>query len=731
MRADPSRALSRIAVAVCVLIAAFIVLDTVATIVSTYSPLLYWDQWDSLLDYQRFRQGDYRLLDLFSTHNEHRPAIPRLIFFADYALAGGTNKLNLAAIFLIQVAHLAMLLALIGPRWRESSTWVVAAAAAALLLSVDQWENFTWGFQSQFVGVFALATGAYILIGKAVGTDGGRRLGFFIAAIVLLFLATFSMANGLIAAAVAILLCLGLRAPWWMTLGAAAYIALAGFAYFHNYHPVSEGSNLATVLSNPWGCVSYFLNYLGNPAGPQQLWSGPGEPISAHRFPQLLGLLGAVLAGMAILLVLLRRETDRVQLVLVAILLFCLATAAVTATGRVNFGIWQAYSSRYRTPTAIFWAALIIFWFRVSWRPILPARRAIAAFAACALIGLIFVQQAAKEEVDGKAISLIRAENALLAQVADINALNGAFPRGGEVVVRAEILRGYHKSIFTEPRAGWLSRDVASIGPLRPGQCRGAFDKAIRSPFGALDGVRGSGWAWDLKAHRAARHIILVNGQGKVVGFGSTGHRRPDVQAALHYPWAINSGWEGVGRASAATLTAYAVLHDGGLCALGTQQAGSLPPLLSIRSLSSADIGPTLGGPARFEGGRAWTVGGTSPAVGPDPAGMTAYGSFSGADSNTGAILFGPWKADQASVAFGVITGPETGGLSLLVRDAVSHEVLGVLYPGKLDAWTWLRVDLPPAAMGRQIEIEVSDHGSAWGQWMGVTEPRRIAASAL
>jgi hypothetical protein len=110
---------------------------------------------------------------------------------------------------------------------------------------------------------------------------------------------------------------------------------------------------------------------------------------------------------------------------------------------------------------------------------------------------------------------------------------------------------------------------------------------------------------------------------------------------------------------------------------------------------------------------------------------MPAYGSWSGADSNTGAVVFGPLRADQGAVAFGVVTGPDTTGQTILVKDAKTFELLGALHPAKTDAWIWLRFDLPPAARDRSIQIEAVDQGSGWGQWMAVTEPRRIAPDAL
>jgi hypothetical protein len=724
------RALAWLPAALAVLVAAAIAADTVLMVVRTYSPLPFWDQWDSLMDYQVLRHGNFTLGHLFALHNEHRLAVPRLIFWADYALAGGTNKLNLTVIGLIQAGHAALLLSLIGaPRWREKATYVVAAAVVALLMSIGQWENFTWGFQSQFVGVFALATGAYLLLAKAVDADGRRRIGFFFGALALLFLATFSMANGLVAAAIAVVICLVLSAPWWMPLGCAAYVLAAGLFYFHNFHSPGEHSTLTDVMARPWDYATYVLSYMGNPLGEQLLWQPVGLPPELHLAATVLGGFGVVLGAASVLLVLLRRETARAQTVLVGLMLFVLASAALTASGRLNFGLWQAYSSRYRTPTSLFWAAQIIFWFRAVWPPVVWARRAAVAFSACALATLLWLQHAIKPDLYAKATVVHLAETALLGHVPDIYALNGAFPRGGEVFVRAEILREYDKSVFTEPRAAWAGHNLAQIGPMRPGECQGAFDVLTRSPFGALDGLRAAGWAWDLKARRAARDVVLADDGGRVIGFGRSGERRPDVRQLLRYPWSIDSGWVGIARVEPGGLHAFAVLHDGAVCEVGVKSAAALPPQLGIAAESSARVGPALA-TATFGGGPAWTLDGAPSATGRPPPEARAYSSWSGADKNTGFITFGPLNAAPAEIMIGLITGPDTTGQSILVKDADTSEVLGALQPIKTIAWTWVRLTLPDAARGRRVIIQGVDHGADWGQWMGVTDPHAVSPRA-
>jgi hypothetical protein len=232
-----------------------------------------------------------------------------------------------------------------------------------------------------------------------------------------------------------------------------------------------------------------------------------------------------------------------------------------------------------------------------------------------------------------------------------------------------------------------------------------------------------------VEAHRAARDIVLTDDRLRVVGFGRSGERRPDVQKVLHYPWAVDSGWQGVARATTGNLHAFAVLHDGAVCEVGAKSALALPPRISVRAESSGRVGAALG-QAAFGGGAGWTLGGASPATGPAPQGARAYGSWSGADKNTGFVTFGPFSGDVGEVMIGLVTGPDTTAQSIAIKDAKTFEVLAASQPLKTDKWTWMRLTLPPSAKGRAVTIEAVDYGSGWGQWMGVTEPRAVLPAA-
>lgn len=119
-----------------------------------------------------------------------------------------------------------------------------------------------------------------------------------------------------------------------------------------------------------------------------------------------------------------------------------------------------------------------------------------------------------------------------------------------------------------------------------------------------------------------------------------------------------------------------------------------------------------------------WTKDGYFPDVGGPPVAGMVFGSWSGADSNTGTLRLGPFHLDgRTTMVLPLVTGPQNQGLSVVIRDAVSKEILAQLDPPPIHIawWAW-QPDLPT---GREITIEIvaEDKGAAWGQWQAVGWP--------
>jgi hypothetical protein len=553
-----------------VLAALAIAADTGGWIVRSYSSLPFWDQWDVVADFAKIKAGTYQAADLIKQHGEHRIVFPRLIFFADQLFGRGQDIVNLAAIAVIQLLHAALLIRLLGPLRRPG---LVAAAAAvlALLTFLGQWENLVWGFQVQFVAVYMLATASYMLLAKAAQAKGARRRLAFAGCCACLVMAVFSMANGLAAGGLAVVLSLVLRAPRWMTTVLAGLTAVVAALYLRNYAPVPDHSTLAYALAHPAAYLEYVANYIGNIAGLLA-----HRPPTARFFtvlatgPLLLGVAGLGLAAGALVRESRSRFADPTNAVLLAVMAFVLASAALTALGRLNYGVDQAHASRYLTPGAVFWAAQVAYWARAltAW----PARlRGAGAVLLTALFALLIWNQARQGPiVEQHAIGMWSAEDALLSRVRDDAALGAAYFQPGQALARAQVLDRYDLSIYAQPEADWLGKRLDAIARRAPAQaCIGAFDALRAPPRNAANQAVAAGWAWDAEHDRLPRRILMIDARGVVVGFGATGIVRPDVQAARAEVDSKRSGWTGFARLDGRPVEALALLSDGAACALG------------------------------------------------------------------------------------------------------------------------------------------------------------------
>ncbi len=192
--------------------AVFIVGDTLRAVVPLWSPLPWFDEWATVDLIAGWQDGTRTVGNvLFSQHNEHRILVPRLVFFADDLLFRGRGYLSLAAIFAVQLLHAGLFAAVLGrSRPARAGRWAIAAAVLAAMFSLRQDENFSSGFQLQFVAVFAGATLSFVLFGLAAKREVQRRpvRAALLASLGAALITTLTMANGLVVGYVLVVLAL-------------------------------------------------------------------------------------------------------------------------------------------------------------------------------------------------------------------------------------------------------------------------------------------------------------------------------------------------------------------------------------------------------------------------------------------------------------------------------------------------------------------------------------------
>jgi hypothetical protein len=531
---------------------------TLATAYRLHVPLPYWDEWYNIPHFRSLAAGRYGLADLASQHNEHRLLVPRLFFFADELWFHLSGLLDLTVTFVLQAANAAILILLMRRGVAPAAQRLLLSGFVLLLLfTLLQEQNFTNGFQLQFVGVFTAAALAALAYGTALERlgDGRRRASwpFFALAALASAVSAYTMANGVMTGFVLVVAALLRGAPARVPLGTLVGSLLLAALFFHGYEPGGSSLPVGEIPSHLLAYPRFVTAYLGNPLGDDL------------RAAQALGLVGLALAAAAAFSVATGRRRDAEGLVLLTVAGFILATAAVTAYGRVAAGSHQAFESRYATPSLIFWCAIVLFWFPALVRPGRATLGAIALGTLMLLLGLAacWSEATAWPALAARTAALRHVADSLLAGLYDAEAA-GTYENttAEEVVGFAPFLREHRLAVFAGADYAALGRPLEPLAPA--GSCAGSVVARADPALGA-DGVRLSGTARDAATRRAPTRLF-VTAAGRVVGFGSASV--PGVPSRL---------WTGYAKARPGdALQAVAQRPDRSLCAIG--EAVVAPP---------------------------------------------------------------------------------------------------------------------------------------------------------
>ncbi len=495
-------------------------------VITTYSPLPHWDEW-ALFDHLA-RGGGWSLPWLWAQHNEHRILTTKIFFLLDVELFRGKQIFLLTCVFLVQLLQVALLswsLRSLGG-WRGSLWRIGTGLVAYCVLCPTQYENLVWGFQIQFVLTACMATLAILSLLLYQRADRTQFLTLSIAAATI---ATWSLANGML------LWPLLIAAALWLRMKPIAWRALliAGALniglYFYDYHRPVANAGLAPLGQS----LRYIAVYFGSTFVRH----------SDGAIAMIAGTIGILAAAVFLLGTLRHRDTSSPLLTALSLLmLFALATAAVTSTGRLHLGIEQATASRYQTFALLFWCCLGL-WLLSR---IADERRPIHAFAAVLLIAMLgFATQVRLPLIDAewRQLRLQKISIALLTGVQDDELLAEAFPDPEVVLRSADYMRQHRLSIFAEPDAALLGTSFADGFHKTPATaCFGELTSEELLPTENGQAMRLEGYAWDVSRQEPARKVLLVT-DGKISGFGmvnvyplALAHEH-DPATASHFEW--------------------------------------------------------------------------------------------------------------------------------------------------------------------------------------------------
>ena len=511
-------------------------------ILSSQTPVPWWDEWEEVDAVIHIHP--LPLSWLWAQHNEHRILFYRLLFLADIRWFHGRHWVEFAAMLATQVLSLALLAGLLrvigklrGDLWRAGF-----GLAAFCLFCPSQRENFDWGFQISFLlpGFFLLLA-LFGLLRSQLTLRAGRRWGYLFLAILAAAAATYANGNGIIAWPALVVTALLLRArPYVVALLALAGGILLAF-YLHGYVSPPQHSSPLHSLVHPWTWTMYTARYFGAKAFHGALGTGAGVVTGS-----ILLLAGLVLAA---------RSAARRQLrqplpaALLALMIFSVGTAFVTALGRMGFGLDQATASRYQTFVLLYYFAFVVLVLLSLAATKAPALRT-ACLAAITLVMLLHVCQYPRRigVSHARTLEVQTAALAMVTGVPDPKALILLYP-APEVPWRdLAYIRAQRWFMFSGDRYPRL--DQALTSSYRPGsadRCAGQVEELQRVVGSGSGGLRISGWGLSRRSGRPLTELVAAV-DGQIEGFALGGFLRRDLQLALHSARARNSGWVGYVR---------------------------------------------------------------------------------------------------------------------------------------------------------------------------------------
>ena len=691
--------------------------DTLWLIVRYFQPLFFWDPWGTVEQYERFLKGNYGISDLFAQHNEHRIVFPRFIFLLDFELGKGLNIINIIFIMLIQLAH-AIILSRFELEFNKNAIAAISISVVFILLfSYGQSENFTWGFQVQFVGVYAAATTAFWWFSIA---KFSRRINtsyylLILGAFLMTFVATYTMANGFVSAFTLIALALLLRFDKKIIFSAVLVAIALAASYFYNFEVGGDHSPSEFVLAHPLDVLIYLFLYIGGPMGP-----------FGFAAAGVMGAVGLAMTVFAVMRMIWRPEQVAARAALVGVMLFVVATAGVTAYGRAFLGPDTALASRYLTPACIFWAAQVVYW--SSFAQLRP--RNWPALGIFATVSVVVVTGAVRAHFEASPYAQESFRNLNLASDALLS--GGDLPDALELIYfdsdlparLARFLDQQHLSIFSWPEARLRGKSLReAFATIDDGACFGSFD-ALATPPESI-GAAAEGWAWDRVRRKPVNRIILIDSKDVVVGFASGGWRRADVREAVSQVRSKDVGWQGFAKLSdGEPLRAYADLDGGRVaCKLGEHAAPENANRIGDRPRDAdlSGLGPPIPAKHALSGG--WTLNGQDPSAGVPALSGAFYGSRSGAESDQGEALIGPFQAPAGTFALPIVTSAATTGLSITIKDAETGEIYVSLRPRARPHWRAAIFSLPPERASRPLMLVAADRRAGAGQWMAIGDP--------
>lgn len=494
----------------------FIVVSALVGIVRAYSPVPFWDMWDGYLwFFLQASNGDFAAW--WVPHNEHRILLSRLLFWFDLRYLNGAGWSLVAANYLLLGAAAYLFYRLLRARAATATATPVQVmlglGLTGWLFSWMQYENLIWGFQSQFILAQLLPLCAFYWLYKSLG--GATPTRHFLIACLLGVASIGTMANGILALPLMLVYAVYLR-QGMLRIGILLMLSGAGLTlYFHGYHsPPAHGSLLVALRETPLDLLRYVLYYLGGPF--YVLFGGKG-----------LGRLAAIVGGVFFLVSTVRfaRSTwrqpvkDALELALFLFLLYILGTAVGTAGGRVIFGVSQALTSRYTTPTLMAWAVLLVMYAPAVLRMVKVKNRLVVSSFVLIAVLLATVQLPAWRSQQSVLFERKLAVLALALGIRDESQIGTMYPNAERALEVAGAASAHHLSVFGMYPYAQIKQQMGATAPaLNLPLCEGSLD-SVRPVVGDSRYMAVRGSVWVAGQQGAPQMVRFIDRHQRVAGF--------------------------------------------------------------------------------------------------------------------------------------------------------------------------------------------------------------------
>lgn len=668
-----------------------------------YSIVPFWDMWYGYLDFF-FRASEGGWKEWWAQHNEHRIVLSRILFWMDLAWFDGTVRFLIAVNYLLVAGAFLTFRAIL----RERAGVLARTKPAALtglfvficLFSWVQYENFVWGFQSQFFLAQWLPLLAFYLLYQSTVPSPASPRQFALACIVGV-LCIGTMANGVLALPLMVAYAL-LQRMGWKRIGALALLSVVCLTvYFIDYRSTQGHGSVGEFSQRPVKLLQYVLVYLGSPF---YHWFG------ARSLPlaQLFGLVFVVLSAIKTAQCLRNPRQHALETCLLTFIVYIGGTALGTGVGRLIFGLTQAATGRYTTPALMGWMALLMLFLPTLLRSLAAWRNRIVWPLLTLLLSMTVYQAKATQSQRAALFERDVAGLALQLGVRDDDQLRRIFYNTDVALQIGNKSAEANLSVFGLPSI----RDARHVinrpgGALPTRACSGAalteVDAVARDPRYK----RVKGWIAPAIGEDFISSVRFVNEQGVVVGYALAGER-------MTPPPPVSAGAQDRQRLRVQIFKGYLLSEFAGgpvtLAPTGAECSIRIEPPLppAFRVSPAGPSAPVVNVSLRnIVSNNGWT--GTDFARSQLP-GLKTIGSYVHGDSDTGNLVL---RLRRGAVIY-YRSGPASGKQLFRVDD-------GKLYAGQfpvIDPWAVLVFDSPK--LPEEFTLTLSDAGNGWGEWSAI-----------